>query len=215
MTPQLPSETSSAEHCVHGVLIALRLPGQTLGVLLVGEPGIGKSELALELISRGHALIADDAPCFRAGPDDRLIGCCPSSLRDFLEVRGLGIINVHRLFGAAAVNDTHPLDLVIRLLAPDALTLDETMRLEGAWDEEPIAGRSLPRLSLSVQAGRPLALLVETAAQTFLLRRSGYNAAHDLSTRLESSTSPTDRILDWNDQQVRDQNAQHIDQEPS
>ncbi len=184
MTPPPLAETRPANHCPHGVLVALRLPERTLGLLITGAAGIGKSELALELIQRGHALIADDTPCFQPTPDGRWMGHCPDRMRDFLEIRGLGILNIRRQFGDASIIDAQALDMIVQLVPSATFRLDETSRLEGMWREEVMGNQRFAHLTLPVQAGRPLALLVETGARVLLERRSGYNAAQDLSSRL-------------------------------
>ncbi|MEW6445363.1 MAG: hypothetical protein ACOZAQ_04425 [Pseudomonadota bacterium] len=186
------SHPPDGANCRHGVFLALRLPGRSLGLLVTGAAGVGKSELALELIQRGHALVADDAPFFFSRPGSpRLSGACPPVLQGFLELRGLGVLNIHRLFGDDAVLTEHPLDFVLRIVPPAEVRLDEHARLHGAWDEENLLGLPYPRLTLPVQAGRPLALLVETAARVLLDGESGYNAADDLSSRLASISAPT------------------------
>jgi HPr kinase/phosphorylase len=153
-------------------------------VLILGPAGIGKSELALDLISRGHALVADDSPVFTQQADGRWLGHCPFPLQDFLEVRGLGILNVRRLFGEQAVCAEHPLDLIIRLEERPSSPED---RLAGAWRDYRLGDATLPELPLPVRRGRNLALLVETAARLQACGAGdgiGYNAAHELSRRL-------------------------------
>ncbi|MDM7321972.1 MAG: hypothetical protein P3W87_001540 [Gammaproteobacteria bacterium] len=205
--PDPPPESTSAPGLIslHGVFLALRLPRPlqeegpkescrpSLGVLILGSAGIGKSELALDLVSRGHALIADDSPMFTQQADGRWLGRCPFPLQDFLEVRGLGILNIRRLFGDRAVCAEHPLDFVIRLEETPSSgppCLEE--RLEGAWRDYRLGDAAIPELPLTVRIGRNLALLVETAAR---LRACGagdgieYNDAFELSRRLEEHLS--------------------------
>ncbi len=195
MNPSKPHESGAqagGSAYPHGVFIVLDPrqssphTGETphsLGVLITGEAGMGKSELALDLVSRGHALVADDAPCLRLDPDGALLGTCPAPLQDFLEVRGLGILNIRKLFGPAALREAHPLDLIIHLTAMAASEHPE-QRLTGDWGARILAGRPIPTLNLPVRQGRNLALLVETAAAHHLLITRGYNAAVDLSNRL-------------------------------
>ncbi|MGB9670446.1 MAG: hypothetical protein ACP5OY_02115 [Halothiobacillaceae bacterium] len=182
---------------LHGVFLALRLPRPpqeerpketcrpSLGVLILGSAGIGKSELALDLVSRGHALVADDSPVLTQQADGRWLGRCLFPLQDFLEVRGLGILNIRRLFGDRAICAEHPLDLVIRL--EDAPSRPED-RLAGAWRDYRLGGHAVPELPLTVRGGRNLALLVETAARLRACGAGegiGYNAGQELSRRLE------------------------------
>ena len=186
-------EPGATPECLHGVFLTLHLNDpssvvgggkHSLGTLITGKAGIGKSELALDLISRGHALVADDAPCFRIDHEGVLYGSCPAPLNDFLEVRGLGILNIRRLFGPSALRDSHPLDLIIHLTDAPYEPAAAEQRLTGTWTTRSLAGRNIPALNLSAQNGRNLALLVETAARQHLLSASGYNAANDLSNRL-------------------------------
>lgn len=175
------------EICLHGVFLALRVPSVSAGVLILGEAGIGKSELALDLVSRGHALVADDSAVFRLQADGHWLGRCPFPLQDFLEVRELGILNVRRLFGEHAICAEHPLDLVIRLEETPAGPSRPEERLEGAWRDYRLGEHSVPELPLTVRGGRNLALLVETAARLRACGAGegiGYNAAHELSRRL-------------------------------
>jgi len=164
---------------LHGVFIEV----MGLGVFLTGESGIGKSELALELLSRGHRLIADDAcEFFRVGPDV-LEGRCPDMLCDFLEVRGLGILNVRAMFGETAVRHEKSLHLIVRLkdLATNApATID---RLQAEQKTRTILGVEVAEVVLFVAPGRNLAVLVEVATRGHILRRRGINALEDFMER--------------------------------
>ena len=166
---------------VHGVFLIV----DTTGVLITGPAGIGKSELALELIDRGHRLVADDAPHFETADDDRIIGHCPPLLQDFLEIRDLGVLNIRRLFGPRAVCDRHPLELVIELKPRDRHDSSDTKRLFGDSGTTEICGRAMPTLRLTPGPGRNLAILVETSIRNHLLRRKGYNSARDFQLRLQ------------------------------
>lgn len=164
---------------LHGVFMEV----MGLGVFLMGESGIGKSELALELLSRGHRLIADDAcEFFRIGPD-ALQGRCPDILCDFLEVRGLGILNVRAMFGETAVRREKTLHLIVRLkdlaLNPQA-SID---RLQAEQKTRSILGIDVAEVVLFVAPGRNLAVLVEVATRGHILRRRGINALEDFVRR--------------------------------
>lgn len=221
-----PTDPGHARGAVslHGVFLALRLPDRSgknvprpsTGVLLIGESGIGKSELALDLISRGHALIADDSPIFLHQDDGSWMGHCSTPLQDFLEVRGLGILDLRHLFGDEAIILRHRLDLVIRLEDGPNAPLSPEERLRGAWREYREAGLVIPALPLSVRGGRNLALLVETAARVHACgtrEGSGYNAADALSRRLESSISNAQRNPVREAREVCDQDAQNLGKE--
>lgn len=163
----------------HGVFLAVL----GLGVLLIGDAGIGKSELALEMIVRGHRLIADDAPEFaRIGPES-LEGHCPALLRDFLEVRGLGVLNIRAMFGESAVQQCETLNLVINMRSFDHLALAQIDRLRGSLSTHSILGVPVPEITLPVAPGRNLAILVETAVRHQILRVRGYDAVADLIER--------------------------------
>jgi HPr kinase/phosphorylase len=156
------------------------------GVLLSGDPAIGKSELALALISRGHRLIADDATEFYRTGTNTLNGRCPKVLQDFLEVRGLGLINVRAIFGNSAIKPNKQLHLIIDLLHFDDEKLDNMDRLEGCHSHRTLLGVEVPQTSLPVAAGRNLAILVETAVRQHLLMMDGYNATQDFIRRQQT-----------------------------
>jgi HPr kinase/phosphorylase len=164
---------------LHGVYMEV----MAIGVLITGSSGIGKSELALELISRGHRLIADDAPLFSRIAPDIINGTCPKTLQDFLEVRGLGIINVRELFGDSAIKKNKYLKLIVQLQpmgADDLLSLD---RLEGSYDTRNILDIDIPQITLPVAPGRNLAVMMECAARNHILRDNGYNASEVFARR--------------------------------
>jgi HPr kinase/phosphorylase len=164
---------------LHGVFLEVL----SIGVVLTGDSGTGKSELALELISRGHRLIADDAPEFARIAPDTINGSCPSLLQDFLEVRGLGVLNIRAMYGDSAIKNNKHLRLIIHLtpiLNDDALRQD---RLQIEQKMRNILGVDIPVFSLPVAPGRNLSVLVEAAVRNHLLRLNGYNAGEDLITR--------------------------------
>ena len=164
---------------VHGVFLEVL----SSGVLLTGESGTGKSELALELISRGHRLIADDAPEFARIAPDIINGTCPPLLQDFLEVRGLGVLNIRAMYGDSVIKNSKYLRLIIRLVTPqhEASTIQD--RLQINQQVRNILGLDVPVVTIPVAPGRNLAVLVEAAARNHLLRLNGYNAGEDLSAR--------------------------------
>ena len=154
-----------------------------MGVLLMGDPAVGKSELALDLITRGHRLIADDAPQFARTAPELLEGTCPEPLRDFLEVRGLGILNIRAMFGEGAVVRAKTLNLIIDLQPLDLSQLDRIDRLAGSLSASNILGVAVPRIVMPVAPGRNLAILVEAAVRHQILRIRGYDAGVDFIDR--------------------------------
>ncbi len=164
---------------VHGVFMEVL----GMGVLLVGDPAIGKSELALDLISRGHRLVADDAPQFARVAPESLDGTCPPLLRDFLEVRGLGVLNIRAMFGESAVAQSRHLNLVINLRAMTGAELANIDRLAGSLSVRSILGVTVPEVTMPVAPGRNLAILVEAAVRHQILRIRGYDAGVDFVER--------------------------------
>lgn len=164
---------------VHGVFIEVL----GMGVLLVGDPAVGKSELALDLIARGHRIIADDAPRFARIAPDALEGTCPETLRDFLEVRGLGILNIRAMFGECAVLRSKTLNLIIDLQPLDHRQLECIDRLTGSLTASNILGVAIPKIIMPVAPGRNLAILVEAAVRHQILRIRGYDAGVDFIDR--------------------------------
>jgi len=160
---------------VHGVFMEVL----GIGVLITGKSGVGKSELALELITRGHRLIADDAPEFSRISPDTLNGVCPSALSGFLEVRGLGILNIRSMFGDSAIKQNRHLRLIVHLLHMDDKELCEIDRLQGSRQSTTILEIEIPRIILPVAPGRNLAVLLEGAVRSHILHIKGYDAAQD------------------------------------
>lgn len=156
------------------------------GVLITGPSGVGKSELALELIARGHRLVADDAAKFsRIGPE-QLSGTCPEILQDFLEVRGLGIINVRNTYGDSSIKSEKLLRLIVRLEAMDRARLLQLDRLDGSSSTQTILEVEIPEITLPVAPGRNLAILLECAVRNHILKRRGYNAPQDFISKQQN-----------------------------
>jgi HPr kinase/phosphorylase len=156
---------------LHGVFMEV----MGTGVLITGESSIGKSELALELLTRGHRLIADDATEFARIAPDTLNGNCPEMLRDFLEVRGLGILNVRAMFGDSAIKQNRNLRLIIVLQDLEEAT--EIDRLHGSRQMRSIQEVDIPEVTLPVAPGRNLAVLLEAAVRNHILIAKGYDAS--------------------------------------
>lgn len=174
----------------HGVLVDVY--GE--GVLILGESGVGKSETAIELVKRGHRLIADDAVEIRKVSSRSLVGSAPENIRHFIELRGIGIINVRRIFGVGAVNLTSKIDLIINLeqwqqgKAYDRIGLDEQYTN--------ILDIDIPSMTIPVKPGRNLAVIIEVAAMNNRQKKMGYNAAHELLKRLGMTDEVPDTAKD-------------------
>ena len=162
----------------HGVLVEVF--GE--GILLLGESGVGKSETAMELVKRGHRLIADDAVEIKKVSSKSLVGSAPENIRHFIELRGIGIINASRLFGAGAVKLTEKIDLVIKMEPWDVNKVYDRMGLENQTHE--ILDLKIPSLTIPVKPGRNLAVIIEVAAMNNRQKKLGYNAAEDLLNKL-------------------------------
>jgi HPr kinase/phosphorylase len=155
-----------------------------IGILLTGPSGVGNSELALELLSRGHRLVADDAPEFRRTAPDAVHGSCPPMLADFIEVRGLGILNVRAMYGNNAVMPHKRLHLIIHLQhLTENGNVSEFDRLDSKQRHRSILGVDIPEVILPVAAGRDLAVIIEAAVRNHVLYLNGYNAAEDFIER--------------------------------
>jgi len=175
-------EDSLAERTiVHAVLMDVL----GLGVLIVGESGIGKSECALDLIVRGHRLVADDTVEIRRRQETILIGTCPELTRHHMELRGLGLINVKELFGIASTRSSKRVEFVVQLERWDPNRAYERLGLDDHFYE--ILGLRVPLIRMPVAPGRNIAILVEVAARNQLLRARGHHAAQELAMRLEEA----------------------------
>ena len=160
----------------------------SIGVLITGDSGSGKSELALELITRGHRLIADDAPVMTLIAPDILDGTCPELLQDCLEVRGLGVLNVRAMFGDSAIKSNKYLRLIVHLdLAAfeNAAARNEIDRLHGDVSYRNILGLEVPVITIPVAPGRNIAVIVEAAVRNHNLKLKGYDAAAEFLKRHE------------------------------
>jgi HPr kinase/phosphorylase len=175
-----------------------------LGVLLVGESGIGKSECALDLIVRGHRLVADDTVELRRRQETILIGTCPELTRHHMELRGLGVINVMELFGIASTRSSKRVELVVQLERWDPAREYERLGLDDHFFE--ILGLRVPLLRMPVAPGRNIAILVEVAARNQLLRSRGHHAARALADRLEATLRQASALAsppDEEDEEIR------------
>lgn len=168
---------------IHGVLVDVY--GE--GLLIMGESGIGKSEAALELIKRGHRLVTDDVVEIRKVSDETLIGSAPEITRHFIELRGIGIIDVKTLFGVESVKDTQAIDMVIKLEDWDKDKEYDRLGLEDQYTE--FLGNRVVCHSIPVRPGRNLAIIVESAAVNYRQKKMGYNAAQELYNRVQANLS--------------------------
>ena len=162
----------------HGVLVEVY--GE--GILLLGESGVGKSETAIELIKRGHRLVADDAVEIRRVSDKTLVGSSPANIRHFMELRGVGIINARRIFGMGSVKMTEKVDMVISLEPWEKTKVYDRMGMTDEYME--ILGNKVPSLTIPVKTGRNLAVIIEVAAMNNRQKKMGYNAAQELLRQL-------------------------------
>lgn len=162
----------------HGVLV--EVSGE--GVLIVGDSGVGKSETAIELIKRGHRLIADDAVEIRKASSKTLVGQAPDNIRHYIEVRGVGIINARQIFGMGAVKLTEKIDMVIQLEPWDSEKIYDRLGIEE--DYITILDIKVPATVIPVKPGRNLAVIIETAAMNNRQKKMGYNAAKELMKSL-------------------------------
>ena len=174
----------------HGVLVEVY--GE--GILLVGDSGVGKSETAIELIKRGHRLIADDAVEIRRVSSKSLVGQSPENIRHFIELRGIGIINARRIFGMGAVKLQEKIDMCINLEIWDATKVYDRMGMDSEYTE--ILGIKVPVMTIPVKPGRNLAIIIEVAAMNNRQKKMGYNAAYELLSALgmDASMMPHEEI---------------------
>ncbi|WEG16526.1 HPr(Ser) kinase/phosphatase [Alkalihalophilus pseudofirmus] len=172
---------------VHGVLVDI----YGIGVLITGNSGVGKSETALDLVRRGHRLVADDSVEIRQENEDTLVGRSPELIQHLLEIRGLGIINVMTLFGAGAVRPFKRIVLCIHLELWDQKKAYDRLGLEE--ETMKIMDSEIQKLTVPVRPGRNLAVIIEVAAMNFRLKRLGFNAAEEFSERLTDVIEEGDR----------------------
>lgn len=175
----------------HGVLIEIY--GE--GVFITGESGVGKSETAIELVKRGHRLVADDAVEIRKVSNISLVGSSPDNIRHFLELRGIGIINARRLFGIGAVKMTEKIDLVVELEQWNSEKIYDRMGVDTEFVN--ILGVKIPSLTIPVKPGRNLAVILEVAAMNNRQKKMGYNAARELLNRLGMESDPKEVVRDY------------------
>ena len=175
----------------HGVLIEIY--GE--GVFITGESGVGKSETAIELVKRGHRLVADDAVEIRKVSNISLVGSSPDNIRHFLELRGIGIINARRLFGIGAVKMTEKIDLVIELEQWNPEKIYDRMGVDTEYVT--LLGVKIPSLTIPVKPGRNLAVILEVAAMNNRQKKMGYNAAAELLSNLGMQSDPKETVRNY------------------
>ena len=179
----------------HGVLVEVY--GE--GVLIMGESGVGKSEAAMELVKRGHRLIADDAVEIRRVSAHTLVGTSPENIRHFMELRGIGIINVRRIFGIGSVKITQQIDMIIMLEHWDQEKNYDRMGMDDEYTD--ILGNKVPAITIPVKPGRNLAIIIEVAAMNYRQKMMGYNSAHELLLKLgmidEIPKAEQNKYDDW------------------
>lgn len=175
----------------HGVLIEIY--GE--GVFITGESGVGKSETAIELVKRGHRLVADDAVEIRKVSNISLVGSSPDNIRHFLELRGIGIINARRLFGIGAVKLTEKIDLVVELEQWNSEKIYDRMGVDTEYVS--LLGVKIPALTIPVKPGRNLAVILEVAAMNNRQKKMGYNAAAELLHRLGMESDPKETVRNY------------------
>ena len=175
----------------HGVLIEIY--GE--GVLILGDSGVGKSETAIELVKRGHRLVADDAVEIRKTSNITLVGSSPDNIRHFLELRGIGIINVRQLYGIGSVKVTEKIDMVVEIEPWNPEKVYDRMGMDNHYMS--ILGVKVPYLTITVKPGRNLAVILEVAAMNNRQKKMGYNAAQDLLDNLGLSMEGADTVTKY------------------
>lgn len=175
------SQALAEKLTMHGVFMAVL----EVGVLITGDSAVGKSELALELISRGHGLVADDVVEFYRIAPESLQGRCPALLKDFLEVRGLGVLNIRSIFGETVVRGKKNLKLIVHLEKPAGGDLAALERLPMNATTQEIMGIDFPKVVLPVAVGRNLAVLVEAATRNYILQQRGIDSTQEFIQRHE------------------------------
>ena len=170
----------------HGVLCEIY--GE--GILIMGESGVGKSEAAIELVKRGHRLVADDAVEIKKISDSTLIGSSPEIIRHFVEVRGIGIIDVKEIFGMGAIKDEQQIDMVIHLEPWEKGKQYDRLGMVDEYTN--IMGINVPSLTIPVKLGRNIAVIVEVAAMNNRQKKMGYNAAQELYRRVQANMTKSD-----------------------
>ena len=171
----------------HGVLVEVY--GE--GILIVGDSGVGKSETAIELIKRGHRFIADDAVELRRVSAKTIVGTSPELIRHYIELRGIGIVDVRRLFGMGAVKETEKIDLVVQFEPWEAGKMYERLGMDESYTE--IMGIKIPCLTVPVKPGRNLAVILEIAAMNNRQKRMGYNTAKEFNDKLMRRMEETEQ----------------------
>lgn len=164
---------------MHGVLVEV----YGMGILITGESGVGKSETALELVKRGHRLVADDAVQIRKVGEDLLIGESPELIRHFLEIRGLGILDIERLYGIGSVKKWEAIDVVVHLEDWDSQKEYDRLGLDDEYID--ILGKKVLKLTIPVRPGRNVAMILEVATRNTRQKQFGYNAAVELDKRMK------------------------------
>ena len=180
----------------HGVLVEVY--GE--GILITGDSGVGKSETAIELVKRGHRLIADDAVELKRASGKTLVGSAPENIRHFIELRGVGIINARRIFGMGAVKQTEKVDMIIHLENWDGAKVYDRMGMANEFGD--ILGVEIPLITIPVKPGRNLAVIIEVAAMNNRQKKLGYNATQELLVNLgmdADSLPPEPKVVykDW------------------